>query len=152
MTLATVAFATSAACATDSSTSGSGASSAEVGTTTPTPVDVGDTTPPAPDVEAIVSATGGGGLIDAVEVTGLQALGPPAAGQPWLRFDLVLHYCCGEPNSVIFASGPQGFDTSVGEPPTLQLRGPACGGPLVCTDGSRTVELMAPGRLPCPLS
>ena len=50
----------------------------------------------------------------------------------------------------MFASGPQGFDTVIGEPPTLQLSGPACGGPSVCADGSSTVAVTAPG--PVPLS
>ena len=48
----------------------------------------------------------------------------------------------------MFPSGAQGFDTVIGEPPTLQLSGPACGGPSVCADGSRTVAVTASGTGP----
>ena len=78
VTLATtIAFATTSACAADSSTSDPAPARPRSGPRRP-PVDVGSTTPAAVEVEAIVSAAGGGGLIDGVEVTGLEVLG--AAG------------------------------------------------------------------------
>src|SRR4051812_4957655 len=45
-------------------------------------------------VDVIVSASGGGGLVDALSVRNLTVLGDPTVGRPWLRFDVVFDPCC----------------------------------------------------------
>jgi hypothetical protein len=101
--------------------------------------------PSSIEIAAIVTASGGGGLIDSVEIAGLSAVSEPAAGQPWLTFDLVLNYCCGDPNDVVFEAGGDGFDIPIGDPPVFRLTGPACDPALLCTPQTRTLGLSAPG-------
>jgi hypothetical protein len=155
VTLATaVALSTVVACGSDSSGEFDSAVSGSAiqpivppdSSATPTTSSTQDiASPTTPEIEAIVSASGGGGLIDSVEVQGLTVLNDPAVGRTWLRFDLVLNSCCGDPNTVLFERDEGGFDSAIGEPPALQLSGPACTGAVACSEGNRRVDLTAPG-------
>ena len=61
----------------------------------------------------------------------------------WLRFGLVLNYCCGEPNSVVFSS--EQWSIEFGEQGDLRLDGPRCDGPVDCTETERRVQLVPNG-------
>lgn len=139
-----------AGCAADSSPQGTADSviattSAPDDPTSTAPSGSAQQTPSSIEIDAIVTASGGGGLIDSVEIAGLAAVSEPAVGQPWLTFDLVFNYCCGDPNSVVFDPHEDDFDISIGDPAALQLAGPACDPPLSCTAQTRTLALTAPG-------
>lgn len=135
-------------CATDSSSQPTSDTAVDVtpgDQTTTSPSGSAQVMPSTTAIDAIVTAAGGGGLIDSVEVTALTAVGNPAVGQPWLTFELVLDYCCGEPNSVVFQPSADDFDIPIGDPPALRLEGPACSAQLACTSPDRILGLTAPG-------
>jgi len=88
--------------------------------------------------DVIVTASGRGGLIDSTEISDLEIVGGSGSAEPWLRFGLVLNYCCGEPNSVVFPPDQWTRDINGA---ALQIVGPACGGPVECTDSARRVQL-----------
>ncbi|MGI9053940.1 MAG: hypothetical protein ACR2HQ_15075 [Ilumatobacteraceae bacterium] len=96
-------------------------------------------------IDVVVSATGGGALVDSVQVAGLTLLEPVTIGQPLAQFELVLDSCCEEQNRVVFTSGSDGFDAVAGEPPALQVSGPACSGAVSCTGDDRIVALSPSG-------
>lgn len=91
------------------------------------------------DWDVLVTADGSGGLIDSVGTTDLEFLGGIGPDEPWLRFGLVLNYCCGEPNSVVF--GPDQWSFDVGDVGQLRLDGPLCEGPVECIATERRVRL-----------
>lgn len=116
----------------------------------PTSSSPSPSTPVASDgIDVIVTASGGGGLIDSVEVRHLTVAATPTEGAPWIEFDLVLDYGSAEPDRVVVRPTGAGFVTALGDPPMLQLSGPACEEPVVCSEDARTVTLgrLAPAAL-----
>jgi hypothetical protein len=94
------------------------------------------TSPTSGELEAIVTASGRGPLIDSVGIVDLEVVGGSGADEPWLRFGLSLNYCCSEPNSLIFPSDQWAVDVA-GAP--LRIDGPQCEEPVECSDSERRV-------------
>ncbi len=90
------------------------------------------------DWDVLVTANGGGGLVDSVGTTDLEILGGTGPDDPWLRFGLALNYCCGEPNAVVYEPNQWSFDIGDGQ---LRMDGPLCDGPVECTETGRRVQL-----------
>ncbi len=119
---------------------------AACGSTSSSEVTVGSIAPPsgsAPatssgDWDVLVTADGGGGLIDSVGTSDLEIVGGTGPDEPWLRFGLALNYCCGEPNSVVYGPDQWSFDSGDGQ---LRMDGPLCEGPVECTETERRVRL-----------
>lgn len=145
----TPALSTATGSADGTSTTATGTSAPSAGTAARTAI--GATSPTSStlasldDVDVIVTASGGGGLIMSLAVADLTVTGKPAVASTWLTFDLVLGNCCGEPNRVVFPATGGGFDTDIGDTPALRLTGPTCTPPVSCTADARTLALTAPG-------
>lgn len=96
--------------------------------------------PPSVDGwDVIVSASGRGGLIDSIGVSGLDIVGGSGSAEPWLRFDLELQYCCGEANSIEFTADQWSVDVDGVD---LAVVGPLCVAPVECDDQVRSVTLV----------
>ena len=94
------------------------------------------------DFELSVTAVGGGGLIDSVEIDALTGL-ETVDGGVTASFDLVLQYCCGEPNEVVFEDAADDWSRRFEDRGPV-LSGPSCGRLVDCsTPGERRVALRA---------
>lgn len=129
-----------AACSGGAGEAGPGAEGAGVPDVAAT-VDTTTSGPASPTLEVLVSAAGGGGLVDRVEIRELQT----DVGSSSTTFDVVLMHGAGEANSVRFRDTGDNWTTDLGD--GWILVGPQCGPAVTCPedDPVRLVDLTTNG-------